>query len=87
MWINGERRLTVFFGEGGLTWLKSWGDNIHADMEEGVMGNILEEFRELEQWLLEAKDGMGRSGSDGQGKPADESGSVDEWRSQGPVES
>ncbi len=49
-WLNAERRLSVFFGKDTFLAIKSWGENIHSDMDEAP-GNSGHELASNLRWL------------------------------------
>jgi len=49
-WVAGPRRLSVFATDDAITYVKSWGTNIHSDMEDGALASD-EELRDLLRWL------------------------------------
>lgn len=40
-WISGEKRLSLFINNDSIDYLKSWGSNIHENMEDGTVEDIL----------------------------------------------
>lgn len=52
-WWYESRKLTLFVELGGdVTFLKSWGDNIHQDMEDGMIDST-DDFARLSRWLYQ----------------------------------
>lgn len=50
-WWNGQRKLTIYIGPALTTFLKSWGPNIVADMEDGSLACSWDPV--LWAWLIE----------------------------------
>lgn len=51
-WFN-ERKLTLYVETNGdVSFLKSWGSNIHTQMEDGMVDSI-DEFVRLSKWLFQ----------------------------------
>jgi antitoxin Phd len=52
-WWQGQRDMTLYIDDlGVITYLKSWGSNIHDEMADGVIVS-LEDVTQLSRWLYE----------------------------------
>lgn len=49
-WNKGAKGLTIHVTEEGIDYLKSWGANIHSEMEDGEVTNA-QDCRDLWRWL------------------------------------
>lgn len=51
-WSNGERALSAYVSSDAVEYLKVWGPDMHAEMEDGVISSR-EDNRSLWLWLME----------------------------------
>ena len=50
-WWLDKRKITMYVGDNELSYVKVWGDDMDLDMEDGLLGNWSNEFKNLWSWI------------------------------------